>query len=190
MSSITPNSTADELCGRALEKAIPTGWHVRAVKPIRLPPGSKPEPDRSVVRGEIRDYSERSPGSEDRGVVVEVAVSSLAQDRAQAGISAAAGIPDYGIVNVVGRQVEVYSEPGITGYQVRVDYPAGVHVPVVLDGVQTGSVVVDDILPRHAAQRQKGTLGGGTKHESQNESASSGGQSECRGRRSSGHTGY
>ena len=31
--------------------------------------------------------------------------------------------------------------------QVRVDYPAGHHVPVVLNGVETGSVAVDDILP-------------------------------------------
>jgi Uma2 family endonuclease len=142
-----PHLTADELCGRALEKAVPPGWHVRSAKPVRLPPGSKPEPDRSVVRGEIRDYSERSPGAEDTGLVVEVAVSSLAQDRALAAMNAAAGIPIYWIVNVISRSVEVYSEPGITGYQVRFEYGAGQHVPLLLNGVQTGSVAVDDVLP-------------------------------------------
>ncbi len=147
MTQHDPHSTADELCGRALDKALPPGWHVRSAKPVRLPPDSKPEPDRSVVRGEIRDYSERSPGSADTGLVVEIAVSSLAQDRMQAGIYAAARIPVYCIINVVGRQVEVYSQPGTDGYQVRTDYAAGQHVPVVLDGVTASSVAVDDVLP-------------------------------------------
>ncbi len=30
-------ATADELCGDALGRAIPAGWHVRAAKPIRIP---------------------------------------------------------------------------------------------------------------------------------------------------------
>jgi Uma2 family endonuclease len=142
-----PHSTADELCGRALDKALPPGWHVRSAKPVRLPPDSKPEPDRSVVRGEIRDYSARSPGPADTGLIVEIAVSSLAQDRMQSGICAAADIPVYWIVDVVGRQVEVYSQPGTDGYRVRADYNAGQHIPVVPDGVQVGSVAVNDLLP-------------------------------------------
>ena len=146
MTQHDPHSTADELCGRALDKAVPPSWHVRSAKPVRLPPSSKPEPDRSVVRGEIRDYSERSPGAEDTGLIVEVAVSSLAQDRMQAGIYAAAGIPVYWIVNVVGRQVEVYSQPGTDGYRVRTDYAAGQNVPLILDRVQAVSVAVDDVL--------------------------------------------
>jgi Uma2 family endonuclease len=72
-----PHATADELCGRALEKAIAPGRHVRSAKPVRLPPNSKPEPDRSVVRGTIRDYSSRSPGPEDIGLILEVSVRSL-----------------------------------------------------------------------------------------------------------------
>ena len=61
-----PHCTADELCGAALGRAIPDGWHIRSAKPARLPGQvSKPEPDRSVVRGSIRDYSQRSPGAAD-----------------------------------------------------------------------------------------------------------------------------
>jgi Uma2 family endonuclease len=147
MTQHDPHSTADELCGRALDKPLPPGWHARSAKPVRLPPDSKPEPDRSVVRGDIRDYSARSPGPADTGLIVEIAVSSRAQDRMQAGIYAAAGIPVYWIVNVVGRKVEVYSQPGTDGYQVRTDYAAGQNVPLILDGVQAGSVAVDDVLP-------------------------------------------
>jgi Uma2 family endonuclease len=147
MTQHDPHSTADLLCGDALDKVIPAGWHVRPAKPVRLPPDSKPEPDRSVVRGGIRDYSKRSPGPEDTGLVVEVAVSSLAQDRMQAKIYAAAGIPVYWIVNVVASQVEVYSKPGPDGYQIRDDYLPGQSVPVVLDGIQVGTIAVADILP-------------------------------------------
>ena len=65
----------------------------------------------------------------------------------QAKIYAAAGIPVYWIVNVVARQVEVYSKPGTNGYQLREDYGPGQSVPVVLDGIQVGTIAVADILP-------------------------------------------
>jgi Uma2 family endonuclease len=147
MTQHDPHATADELCGRALDKAIRPGWHVRAGKPIRLPPDSKPEPDRSVVRGEIRDYRDRSPGPGDVGLVLEVSVSSLAQDRQQANVYAAAGIPYYWIVNVIERTVEVYLDPTPNGYRHRATYPAGATVPIVIDGIQLGSIAVDDLLP-------------------------------------------
>ena len=41
----------------------------------------------------------------------------------------------------------VYSKPGANGYQMRVDYAAGERAPVVLDGVEVGSIAVDDMLP-------------------------------------------
>src|SRR5262249_21690649 len=94
--------TADDLCGEALTRLITPGWYVRRAKPIRLPAqASKPEPDRCVVRGTIRDYSRRSPGPGEIALVVEVADSSLGQDRKMAGIYGAAGIPAYWIVNLV-----------------------------------------------------------------------------------------
>ena len=147
MTQHDPHATADELCGRALDKAIPTGWHVRSAKPVRLPPNSKPEPDRSVVRGAIRDYSNRSPGPDDIALILEVSVSSLVEDRQQAAIYAASGIPYSWIVNVVDRKVEVYSDPTPNGYKLRSDYAAGEHVPVVIDGVRVADIAVDDLMP-------------------------------------------
>jgi Uma2 family endonuclease len=141
------HSAADELLGPALARAIPAGWHARGDKPVRLPPDSIPEPDRSVVRGTVRDYKDRTPAAADVALVVEVAQSSLSEDRAQGQLYARSGIPIYWIVNLLGRQVEVYSEPMTDGYQARVDYAAGQSVPVVLDGVKVGIIVVDDILP-------------------------------------------
>jgi Uma2 family endonuclease len=147
MTQHDPHATADELCGRALDKVIPRGWQVRSAKPVRLPPNSKPEPDRSVVRGTIRDYSERSPGPEDVGLIVEVSVSSPAQDRQQAAVYAASGISYYWIVNMVEPKVEVYFDPSPIAYKFRADHAVGEKVPVVIDGVGIGEILVDDLMP-------------------------------------------
>jgi hypothetical protein len=81
-----PHCTADDLCGVALQRVIPPGWYIRGAKPVRIPGragrrDSKPEPDRRVVRGTILDYSRRTPEPADVGLVVEIADTSLAEDR-------------------------------------------------------------------------------------------------------------
>jgi Uma2 family endonuclease len=142
------HATADELCGDAVSRILPAGWHVRAAKPIRIPSqASKPEPDRCVARGTIRDYLQRSPEPADIALVVEISDSSLSEDRKQAAIYAGGGIPVYWIVNLVDRQVEVYSDPGPSGYRARQDYREGDSVPISIDGHQIGSVTARDILP-------------------------------------------
>ncbi len=45
------------------------------------------------------------------------------------------------------RQVEVYMVPYADGYHSRQDFTSGQHVPVVVDGVETGRIAVADILP-------------------------------------------
>jgi Uma2 family endonuclease len=106
-----------------------------------------PEPDLVVVRGTWRDYASRYPEPADTGLVIEVANTSLYEDRAMAGIYGAGGVPVYWIINLVHRQVEVYSGPGPGGYQSRQDYHAGDVVPVTIGGQQLRPIAVDDILP-------------------------------------------
>ncbi len=142
------HATADELCGDALGPTIPAGWHVRAAKPIRIPSqASKPEPDRCVARGSIRDYLQRSPEPTDIAQVVEISDSSLSEDRKQAAIYAAGGIPVYWIVNLVDRQVEVYSDPSPSGYRSRQDYHAGESIPVIIGDIPPRSFAINDLLP-------------------------------------------
>ena len=86
MTQNDPHCTADDLCDAALRRVIPAGWYIRGAKPIRIPGragrrDSKPEPDRCVVRGTVRDYEERTPGPSDVGLVVEIADTSLTEDR-------------------------------------------------------------------------------------------------------------
>lgn len=85
--------------------------HVISVQlPFRAGSRSEPEPDVSVVPGEVRNYDKRHP---DRAVLmVEVSDSSLVQDRlTKARIYAAAGVPEYWIVNLVDDVLEVYRSP-------------------------------------------------------------------------------
>ncbi len=148
MTENDPHATADLLCGEALDRIVPTGWHIRPGKPIRIPGlTSKPQPDRSVVRGAVRDYARRSPAPAEIALVVEVSDTSLADDRILAGLYGRAGIPFYWIVNVVDGQVEVYSRPGPSGYGVLDVLAPGHVLSVVIDGVEVGQIPVADLLP-------------------------------------------
>jgi Uma2 family endonuclease len=148
MTQNSPHSTADLLCGAALERIIPPGWHVRPGKPIRIPNQiSKPEPDRSVVRGGIRDYSQRDPEPREVALAVEVADSRLREARDLIPVYGVGGIAVYGIVNLVDGQVEVYSNPGPSGYQAHEVLAPGHVLHVVIDGVEVGEIPVADILP-------------------------------------------
>ena len=141
------------------ESSPAASYFVTAAKPIRLPrQASEPEPDRCVVRGAIRDYENRHPGPDDIALVVEVADSSLAGDRQMATqVYGPAGILVYWIVNLVQRQVEVYTSPGPQGYGSCVIFTEGQSIPVVIDGQPCGHLAVADILPsRHATPETKG----------------------------------
>ena len=79
--------------------------------------------------------------------LVEVAETTLARDRGQKLTAyARSGIAVYWIVNLVDRQVEVYTGPGSDGYTSRVDYIADQHVPVVIDGFEVGHISVSTML--------------------------------------------
>jgi Uma2 family endonuclease len=78
--------------------------------------------------------------------VVEVSDSSLDEDRKKAGIYGRAGIPVCWIINLIDGQVEVYSNPGPSGYGSMDVLMAGHVIPVVIDGVEVGQVPVADVL--------------------------------------------
>lgn len=151
MTKHRPHVIATGLVRRELERLLPSGWYVAIQDPITTAE-SEPEPDVAVVRGEERDYPDRHPGPQDVPLVVEIADSSLEQDRgAKKRLYARAGIAVYWIVNLVERQIEIYTEP--TGpaanpdYRQRRDYGLADSIPVVLDGAEIFSLAVRDLLP-------------------------------------------
>lgn len=108
-----------------------TGLYVRAEQPILMPDGaSMPEPDLSVV-AEMSRHALPTTAM----LVVEVSVSSLRIDReVKAPLYASAGVPEYWIVDVEHRRLEVRREPQGGGYRSVETYgPDDAVAPVALD---------------------------------------------------------
>ena len=133
----------------ALVELRPAGYVTFQEQPLRILDDSRPEPDLIVARGGRRDYRGRIPSSRDVALIVEVADSSLAVDAGEVlETYAGQGIPVYWIVNLPNRQIEVHQGPTEPArYRECRHYLPGESVPVVLDGVEVGQVLVDDILP-------------------------------------------
>jgi Uma2 family endonuclease len=133
---------------KALDSRLPPGWTSRKEEPVRIPDYDEPEPDIAIVRGSDADYRRRIPTAADVGLLGEVSDSTLTQDRGKKlSAYAKARIPIYWIVNLVDRQVEVYSRPARGRYRSRVDYSPGQHVPVTIGGQQLRPIAVDEIMP-------------------------------------------
>ncbi len=133
---------------KALESRLPRGWISRKEEPIRIPAYDEPEPDVSILRGSDDDYMHRKPGPAEVALLLEVSESTLSIDRGEKlRAYARAAIPIYWIVNLVNRQVEVYTGPGVDDYATRQDFLPGQQVPLVIDGQQLGQIAVDDVLP-------------------------------------------
>ena len=146
-----PHWLAVQWLGKRLHRLDLPGWVVVSQLSITLST-SEPEPDGALARGDDRTYMNRHPGPADLGLVIEVADSSLAMDRGHmARIYAREGIPVYWIVNVLDRQLEVYTDPGPAtdppAYRTRTDYHPGDTVPIVLDGATVASIAVSDLIP-------------------------------------------
>ena len=105
---------------------------------------SEPEPDIALVAR--RDYSKDGPNPADAFLLIEVSQSSLRKDRLiKAGLYAAAGVPEYWIVNLEDDQLEVHRAPTADGYAEVSIHRSGDRVaPVVFPDV---SVAVAELIP-------------------------------------------
>jgi hypothetical protein len=84
---------------------------VRVQSPVPAGPLSEPQPDLALLR-RTPDYYATSPLTPaDVLLVLEVADTSLAHDRAKVRVYAAAGIPEVWIVDLAGERLEVYRRP-------------------------------------------------------------------------------
>jgi Uma2 family endonuclease len=96
----------------------------------------------------MRDYRDRHPGGADVALVVEVADSSLQFDRCQKGPQyAAASIPEYWIVNLIDRCVEVYRRPDHGKYPAPEVVKFDGAVELTLAGKHVGRFAVADLMP-------------------------------------------
>ena len=115
------HAAAIERLTQVLVLALVPRARVRVQLPYAASDVSEPEPDVAVV----------PPGDPERShpdrslLLVEVAESSLAKDRrVKTRIYAAAGVPEYWIVDVAGRTIEVRTDPAEGSYRrVRIARP-------------------------------------------------------------------
>lgn len=102
----------DELAVLAITQAPRGTVRVRVQGPLRLDAYSEPQPDIAILRGPADAYRTRHPTAADVLLLLEVADSSLRDDRMRKmPLYARHGIPEVWLVNLVDRVVEVHRAP-------------------------------------------------------------------------------
>lgn len=122
-------------------RAIP--W---SQNPIYLGPNSEPQPDFALLRHRDDAYRSALPTALDVLLAVEIADSSARYDReVKLPLYARHGIPEYWIINIPERRVEVYWEPEVDqgGYRKSRIVADGVLAPIGFPDVE---VAVGELL--------------------------------------------
>jgi Uma2 family endonuclease len=130
---------------------LPEGTHARIQQPLDLGE-SKPEPDVAVVRNTLDNYATRHPVATEVSLIVEVADASLAKDRRlKARIYARAGILTYWLLNVMDRQLEIFTNPSgpvqMPGYHEHRTYRVEDRISLVIGLSDLGTIRIGDLIP-------------------------------------------
>jgi Uma2 family endonuclease len=145
------HATGVSLASQVLAAAFGAAYHVRVQLPIRPLPHDEPEPDVSIVRGRIRDYTHSHP--EHAALLLEVSDSTLRFDlRKKASLYASIGIDDYWVTDIPHYRVHVHRDPApdsrsAHGYRymtIRSYGPGESITPLAAPGA---SIAVNDLLP-------------------------------------------
>lgn len=105
-----PHALGVILLTHELPKMVGDNHTVLVQGPLSLDEYSQPMPDCVVLRGAPREFKGSIPN--DAVLVIEVADSSLNFDRTtKARLYAAANVPEYWIINVAEKQIEVLRDP-------------------------------------------------------------------------------
>jgi Uma2 family endonuclease len=123
------------------EKAV-----IRIQDPILLNDKSEPEPD--LVLAQLPDvrYMLHHPKPEDIYLVMEVSDSTIAYDRKElAPWLAQNGVLQFCLLNIRGRELEDYREPGVDGYRAKRTYSE--EESFSLTAFPEIAIKVSDLLP-------------------------------------------
>lgn len=135
---------------RRLTRVLADEWLIRVQCAIRLKT-SEPEPDLALVKGPDDIYFTRHPVPADIALLIEVADSTLDQDRTEKGpLYAQARISVYWIINLVESVIEVYTDPKAgrsPSYRQKKDYRVPDEIPLVIDGATVAAIPVRELLP-------------------------------------------
>ncbi|MGZ8219557.1 Uma2 family endonuclease [Methylomagnum sp.] len=98
--------------------------------PIRLSRNSAPQPDFALLRYRSDDYAKSLPTAADVLLLVEVADSTIRSDReVKAPLYARHGVPEYWLIDLPTRCIEVYLDPVGGRYQTVRTVESGLLAP-------------------------------------------------------------
>jgi Uma2 family endonuclease len=119
------------LAHRLFGKAV-----VAPQNPVVLGTHSEPEPDIAVLRWRDDFYEQDHPGPDDVLLIVEVSESTVRFDRrVKAPLYARHGIPEYWLVDLPARCLEIYREPQDGQYRQVTEHRTGTVSPLALPEV-------------------------------------------------------
>ena len=148
MSHKPPHASSLTRVVNRVGKFRPDNWTMRVQLPITLS-DSESEPDITLSRGNEEIYDTRHPEPGDIGVLMEVGDSSVMDDRRYKGeLYAKAKIPEFWLINLVARKVEVYTKPRGGKYQKKAEYTEKDAVPLILDGAKIAEIPVSELIAK------------------------------------------
>ncbi|MGB3616484.1 MAG: Uma2 family endonuclease [Catalinimonas sp.] len=117
-----PHATAVRRLHKQLFRQLDGRYEIDVQSTLNLTEASQPEPDATV----LRPFDEsKVPALKDVQIVIEVSDSTLRLDQTtKLRMYAAAGVPEYWIVNLKQRQIEVYTRPEGSRYADQTIYAA------------------------------------------------------------------
>lgn len=127
-----------------LQRIFQEGFDVRDQMPLALNAQSQPEPDFAVVTGHWQDYMTAHPTT--AVLVAEVSDSSLRHDRdTKRMLYAEAEVPEYWVLDVKAKQLEVFRDPREGDYRSRLTLGRGDTITPL--AAPEASIPVADLLP-------------------------------------------
>lgn len=138
-----PHAIAVELATDVFRAIFGRGWRMRSQLPILFGQTTDPQPDFAFLRGSARDTGEHPTTAE---LIVEISDTSLKYDTTEkADHYAAAGIPEYWVLDLNNRQLLVFRDPGADGYATELTVPVdGLVSPLA---VPDATIRIADLLP-------------------------------------------
>jgi Uma2 family endonuclease len=98
-------------------RMLPSGYQIRCLGALLINENTELEPDIAVLKQRGDKYTKSHPAPADALLVVEISKSSLAYDlKRKAAIYAGAGLGEYWVVDLGGRQLHVLTEPAGESY--------------------------------------------------------------------------
>ena len=130
---------------RVFSGLLPDRAVLSVQNPVNLDDLSEPQPDFALLMPPDDRYKDANPRPREVLLVIEVADSTLQEDRrVKSKLYAKAGIREMWLVNLVDRSIEVYRDPSPDGYRSVVSVgPGGTVSPLAFPDIV---LRVDDML--------------------------------------------